>query len=117
MVPSAMEQLDAEIREIATSVFIETGQKHQRAGLLAAYLNEFEILYECFQNQGFAPIMEKWRAMSDIIGKQVTVDVLGTLHIGTAVAVDDDGVLILEDESGQTHRIFSGDVTRLRPKK
>jgi biotin-(acetyl-CoA carboxylase) ligase len=30
-------------------------------------------------------------------------------------AVDDDGVLILEDEEGRTRRILSGDVTRVRP--
>ncbi len=116
-VNTAAAQFDPEIRRLATSVRIETGHTCRRAELLAAYLNEFEVLYDCFQTKGFAPIMDQWRAMSDIIGRQVTVDVLGTRYRGTAVAVDDDGVLILEDEAGQTRRIFSGDVTRLRPKK
>jgi biotin-(acetyl-CoA carboxylase) ligase len=58
--------------------------------------------------------MEQWRRMSDIIGRQVYVDVMGTRHCGTVTAVDDDGVLILEDAEGQTRRIFSGDVTRVR---
>jgi biotin-(acetyl-CoA carboxylase) ligase len=40
---------------------------------------------------------------------------MGQRHTGTVAAVDDDGVLILNDDRGVVHRILSGDVTRLRP--
>ena len=74
--------------------------------LLAEILGAFEDCYVRFQAEGFAPIMQQWRALSDIIGQRVTVDVLGTRHVGIVEDVDNDGVLVLRDDQNQHHRIF-----------
>jgi BirA family biotin operon repressor/biotin-[acetyl-CoA-carboxylase] ligase len=103
-----------DIQSIATSVRIESGARFPRTDLLCSLLQHFESSYETLQRDGFRPIMAQWRQMSDIIGQPVYVDVLDVRHTGIVEAVDDDGVLILKDENGQRHRIFSGDVTRLR---
>lgn len=107
-------QMPAAIRGQATSMQIQTGRSLSRTELLCSLLQNFEDCYEQLKTEGFGPIMEQWRRMSDIIGRQVHVDVMGTRHCGTVAAVDDDGVLILEDADGRTRRIFSGDVTRVR---
>lgn len=106
--------LPSEIRSIATSVRIESGSRYSRTDLLCSLLQHFESCYETLQRDGFKPIMAQWREMSDIIGRPVNVDVLDVRHTGIVEAVDDDGVLILKDDNGQRHRIFSGDVTRVR---
>jgi BirA family biotin operon repressor/biotin-[acetyl-CoA-carboxylase] ligase len=103
-----------DIRPIATSVRIESGSRFSRADLLCSLLHHFESGYDTLQREGFKPIMVQWREMSDIIGRPVYVDVLDIRHTGVVEAVDDDGVLVLKDDNGQLHRIFSGDVTRLR---
>lgn len=103
-----------DIRSIATSVRIESGSRFSRINLLCTLLHHFESSYGTLQRDGFKPIMAQWREMSDIIGQPVHVDVLDTRHTGIVEAVDDDGVLILKDDSGQRHRIFSGDVTHVR---
>lgn len=108
-------QVPAAIRGQATSMQIQKGHPLSRTELLGDLLYNFEVCYEQLKTEGFGPIMEQWRRMSDIIGRQVYVDVMGTRHWGTVAAVDDDGVLILEDAEGRTRRIFSGDVTRVRP--
>lgn len=113
-VNSRIGEMPKEIQEIATSIRIETGNKVSRTKVLCDLLKDFEVCYEQLKNQGFTPIMEQWRSMSDIIGQRVYVDVLNTRHTGTVEAVDDDGVLILKDDLGEVHRIFSGDVTRVR---
>jgi BirA family transcriptional regulator, biotin operon repressor / biotin---[acetyl-CoA-carboxylase] ligase len=113
-VNSSAEQIPEPIRGLATSMQIEIGHPTSRAALLGDLLLNFERCYGQLKTEGFSPLMERWRRMSDIIGRQVYVDVLGTRHCGTVVTVDDDGVLILEDAQGQTQRIFSGDVTRVR---
>lgn len=107
-------QMPAAIRGQATSMQIQKGRSLSRTELLCDLLQNFEDCYEQLKKEGFGPIMEQWRRMSDIIGRQVHVDVMGTQHRGTVAAVDDDGVLILEDADGRTRRIFSGDVTRVR---
>jgi BirA family transcriptional regulator, biotin operon repressor / biotin---[acetyl-CoA-carboxylase] ligase len=94
---------------------IQKGRPLSRAELLCDLLGSFDTCYEQLKSEGFGPIMKEWRRMSDIIGRRVFVDVMGTRHLGTVAAVDDDGVLILEDAEGRTRRIFSGDVTRVRP--
>jgi BirA family biotin operon repressor/biotin-[acetyl-CoA-carboxylase] ligase len=109
-------EMPKEIEQIATSVQIETGKEASRVHLLCDLLMNFEACYDLLKNQGFGPVMQQWRQMTDIIGRRVYVDVLDTRHTGRVETVDDDGVLILKDDHGEIHRIFSGDVTRVRPK-
>jgi len=108
-------EMPEEIQEIATSVAIETGQEANRAELLCKLLSRFEACYDLLKTSGFGPVMAQWREMTDIIGQHVYVDVLDKRHTGVVAFVDDDGVLVLKDHQGQLHRIFSGDVTRIRP--
>lgn len=115
-VNTRLEEIPPEIGDIATSILIESGVGVSRPTLLCSLLKDFEVCYEQLKDEGFGPIMNQWREMTDIIGQKVYVDVLDTRHTGTVEAVDDDGVLILKDDQGDTHRIFSGDVTRVRPK-
>ena len=114
-VNTPVHKLPSAIRGLATSLQIQKGHPLSRTELLCDLLHSFESCYDQLKAEGFRPIMKQWRRMSDIIGRQVLVDVMGTRHRGTVVEVDDDGVLILQDTEGRTRRIFSGDVTRVRP--
>ncbi len=110
----AHEDMPQDIRNIATSVLMECGKRLSRTKLLCAFLRQFESSYVSLQRDGFKPVMTQWRNMSRIIGQPVYVDVLDVRHTGIVENVDDDGVLILRDETGHRHRIFSGDVSRMR---
>lgn len=103
-----------DIRASATSIRAECGDRFSRTTLLCSLLHHFETCYDTLKQDGFKPIMALWRSMSDIIGQPVYVDMLNIRHTGIVEDVDDDGVLILKDEAGRRHRIFSGDVTRIR---
>jgi BirA family biotin operon repressor/biotin-[acetyl-CoA-carboxylase] ligase len=103
-----------EIQPIATSIRIEKGTRFARTDLLCRLLKNFEMCYEQLKTEGFVPIMAQWREMTHIIGQQVYVDIMSHRIFGRVKAVDDDGVLLLEDAQGKIHRIFSGDVTRVR---
>jgi BirA family biotin operon repressor/biotin-[acetyl-CoA-carboxylase] ligase len=109
------EMMPPDIQQIATSIKIETGGEVSRADLLCRFLKHFESCYDQLKAEGFGPIMAQWRRMTDIIGQLVHVDVLDKRHTGTVESVDDDGVLILRDDQDTVHRIYSGDVTRVRP--
>lgn len=109
-VNSPIESLDPEVKDIATSLFIETGISFSRTEIIKAFLLSFENLYLEVQENGFASIIKRWKELSDIIGKNVTVDVIGKKIKGVVKNIGDDGVLILEDKNKNTHRIISGDV-------
>ncbi|WP_034621519.1 biotin--[acetyl-CoA-carboxylase] ligase [Desulfovermiculus halophilus] len=106
--PSSM--FPAEIAGLATSVYEETGKKIQRVELAADFLFEFEKNYELFKNQRIEHIIQRWREFADIVGKKVKVDVLGKIYQGEVVAVEDNGVLVVQDKQGGEHRLVSGDL-------
>lgn len=104
------ESLDAEIRERATSLLIETGAPFSRVKLIQAFLKQFEVCYEILQSRGFEPVRNRWKELSDSLGRQVTVDMIGKTCAGEFIDIDAEGVLILKDEQGELHRIVSGDI-------
>lgn len=108
------ESFPEEIKGEATSILMETGKQFSRVPLVRGYLEWYEKYYEMFKNDGFEPIMRRWKELADIVGQQLMVGTVGKKYVGEVVDVDSDGVLILKDGKGDTHRIFSGDVTLMR---
>lgn len=100
-----------EIREKATSLLIETGKAHSRSSLMRDFLKWFENYYELFQRADFEPILNRWRQFSQIAGRRISVETIGGMTIGRALDIDRDGFLMVEDNGGQIHRIYSGDIT------
>ena len=100
-----------EIQDIATSILIETGKVFPRVRLIREYLKRYEALYDMYKKAGFDPIIDRWKGLSNIIGKKVEVEVIGNQFTGEALDIDGDGALILKDDQGDLHRIISGDIT------
>ncbi len=105
-----LESFPEDIREIATSILIEKGSHFPRIDIIRAILHCFEKYYKQLKQIGFEPIIKQWKALSDMIGRQVTVDMMGRKCTGRVEEIDNDGTMILKDEQGTLHRIFSGDV-------
>ena len=75
---------------------------------LAQYMTDFgfdRALYT-YEEQGFAPYREQYKAQCVNLGRRVTYDG-GT---GIAKDIDEEGRLIVHDESGDT-RVFTGEVS------
>ena len=100
-----------DIREKATSVFIETGKHFPRVLLIGEYLKWHEKYYEILNKVGFEPIIQRWKELTNIIGHQIIVEMIDKKYVGEVQGIDKDGVLILRDNQGTSHRIISGDVT------
>ena len=62
------------------------------------------------KDSGFAPILKRWKELTNTIGKRVMVEMMNKRYTGVVRDVDQEGVLILQDEKGMFHRILSGDV-------
>ena len=75
---------------------------------LAQYMTDFgfdRALYT-YEAEGVAPYRERYKALCGNLGRRVTYDG----GAGTAVDVDDEGRLIVRDETGDT-RVFTGEVS------
>ncbi len=110
------EEIPPEIQEIATSLAQEKGEKIERAGLIAAILNEFEQLYDLYLEHGFSVIRPLWEAHSISVGTYLYARTVREVIYGYAKGITDDGVLLLEDENGKTHQIYSADI-EIAPQK
>lgn len=99
-----------EIARIATSIKAETKKKIRRIELLQRFLAQFEQDYRRFQEGGLKALHKKVLTYSDLIGKQVRLDVAGKIVSGTATDIDDYGNLVLVTPSGP-RRFNAGEVT------
>ncbi len=99
-----------ELKEIATSVCLETGRVFDRVLLLKEFLGRFEKHYWAFLNSGFASVEKRWRELAVILGKDVTVHMIDATWRGRAVELDRDGALIIEEKNGERRKIYSGDI-------
>ena len=99
-----------EIRNVATSLKIETGQVVSRKDFLQSLFLELERWYATFSEEGSAVILKVWRDWAHIKGKQVKVTSFGATLVGRAIDVDSDGALLLETEDGTRKRVVAGDI-------
>lgn len=105
-----VEQFPEEIRDVATSLAIAIGQEVNRAKVVRTVFEELERLYDQYLLEGFTPIKQLWEQFAISLGKRITARTLqGTLH-GIAKGITDAGVLLLEDDNGIVHSIYSADI-------
>ncbi len=104
------EDYPEELRSIATSLFIESGKKINRAELTRELLLKLEKLYLLYLEEGFYPIKLLWESYAVSIGKTITARMLNGSLRGKAMGITDDGVLLMEDEAGKIHQIYSADI-------
>ncbi len=101
----------AELRKVATSLRIETGQKQSRAELAVRILQELDRDYERICSGKFEAIAHEWEEHCSTLGRRVAIQVGGRRMEGTAESLDADGALLLRTQHGLLERIIGGDVT------
>ena len=86
----------------------------QRVQILADYLKNLEELYTVACKEGFNPVFDEWRKYSNTIGQAVKVIAPDKTYFGTAVDIDENGLLIVKRDDGITEKVIAGDVS-IRP--
>ena len=102
----AEDDFPPEIRSLATSLFLATGQLHRRADLLVALLQAFERRLA----RPFAEVREAWTSSSLTLGQRVELTTARGRHHGQAMGLDDSGALLLRSDSGEVETITAGDM-------
>ncbi|MBR1865605.1 MAG: biotin--[Lachnospiraceae bacterium] len=101
-----------EIREMASSIRLETGAKTNRAELLGSFLNTFEQYYETFlKTEDLSELSEEYNRLLINRGKEVKIIEQEQERILRAVGIDQKGGLIVENERGVQETIISGEVS------
>ncbi len=105
--------LPGAIKNIATSVRIETGKNYERNKIIIQLLREFEEWYTILKEEGKRPLLEAWRRNSSTLGRKINVIMRDITWSGIAEDIDDNGMLMLKMRSGERKTISSGDISFL----
>jgi BirA family biotin operon repressor/biotin-[acetyl-CoA-carboxylase] ligase len=100
-----------DVRKLATSLKIETGQSLDRAGLAAAILRELDSDYARICAGRFEAVADEWEARCSTLGKNVVIRVGNRRVEGRAEALDADGALLVRTQHGHLEQVTGGDVT------
>jgi len=104
------EDFSPEVRGLATSLRLVTGEMFRRADMLVALLQAFERRLA----RPFAEAREAWAASSLTLGQRVTLTTArGTKH-GQAVGLDESGALLLRGDSGEVEVVTAGDMSAVK---
>ncbi|MBI3852609.1 MAG: biotin--[acetyl-CoA-carboxylase] ligase [Verrucomicrobia bacterium] len=100
-----------ELRKLATSLKIETGQGLDRAELAVDILRELDRDYARICAGQFTTVADEWESQCATLGHNVVIR-LGDRQIqGRAESLDVDGALLLRTQHGHLETIIGGDVS------
>jgi BirA family biotin operon repressor/biotin-[acetyl-CoA-carboxylase] ligase len=103
-----------EIKDIATSVKIETGAPCSRAEICRKILNEIDHWYELLKEMERNVLISEWQQLTSTLGREVKITTGKETFTGFAESINDEGMLIVKLPSGDLRLIRSGDLTILR---
>lgn len=101
-----------ELREKATSLLLELGEKTSRAELIAECLRYFEMFYEKFLQTGdLSLLQEEYNDL--LLNRNRVVRVLEPRneYSGRALGINKDGELLVEREDGTRTAVYAGEVS------
>ncbi|EOD01124.1 biotin--[acetyl-CoA-carboxylase] ligase [Caldisalinibacter kiritimatiensis] len=105
-------EIPNDIKDIATSLKIESGKKVSRKQLVANIFNNFEELYEELLNKNeITHSIEICKENSAVLGKEIRVIFRNKEIRGKAVDLTDEGELLIENQEGKIQKIISGEVS------
>jgi len=102
-----------ELRMKATSLLLESGVEVKRELLICHFLEQFELLYDLYMQQGFAPIRLLWIQLSVSLNRPLRIQTANGWLEGIAESIDEFGALILKQKDGKQNKLYSGDVELL----
>lgn len=108
-------ELPEELAGIATAINHVTDRPVTRDAVLDALLGAFAPHYDALVAGRVDAVLDAWRARSTTLGRRVRVDLGSREVVGSAVDIDGDGHLLVDEDSGERRTLAVGDVVHLRP--
>ena len=90
----------------AVSLKLFLNHSVRRNELLAAFLDRFERNLELAMSE---TVIDRWKTHNATLGRSVTVKTHNETLEGTAMDVDSDGALLIEQADGSLRKIIYGD--------
>ena len=108
---NAADDFPPELREVATSIELETGRRVVRAKLSAALIEELDRLYEALCSGETARYLDAYRRDCLTLGREVQLLWQDSHERVTALDVDDQFGLIVRHADGTIETVRTGEVS------
>lgn len=106
------EQFDDEVNGIATSIYLQTGEKVKRSNIIVHFIKHFSQLYAKFiETCDLSAFIDDYNALLINCGKQVQINENNNSYTAIAQGIDMFGRLIVVKEDGQKAEIMAGEVS------
>lgn len=106
------EDFDPSLRQIATSLYLHSGEAFSRAELAAAEIEELDKMFEAILRGEEKSYMEQYRKDLITLGREVTVIRGNEKREATAFDLDEDAALIVRyHDTGTIEKVQSGEVS------
>jgi BirA family transcriptional regulator, biotin operon repressor / biotin---[acetyl-CoA-carboxylase] ligase len=115
-VNQGLREFAPELRKIATSLRIESGQAVDRAALATTILRELDRDYARVCTGEFEAVADDWSNRCTTLGQEVVISIGSRRISGHAEALDNEGVLLVRTEHGLLERVTGGDLTQEKVK-
>ncbi|MFW6270961.1 MAG: biotin--[acetyl-CoA-carboxylase] ligase [Bacillota bacterium] len=99
------------LKDIASSLKIETGKNIDRVNLLNNIFYSFERYYKMLLSDKEEELLKIWKNKLKCLNKRVVIDSNGKIYRGKAVDVSLKGELVIKDEKGKEHSFWTGDTS------
>ena len=105
-------EFDEEIKDIASSIYLETGSFVKRSDIVVSFVKYFTKYYEIFkQTCDMSVLSEEYNKMLVNNGRQVKILGEAESFDGKAVGINQKGALLVEREDGTITEVIAGEVS------
>ncbi len=101
----------SDIRDTATSLRMELGREIDQDSLVKRIFKELDLDYHKLREGSLDELLDKWKSLSDMMGKKVKVRTQNESVIGIAVDVETDGSLLIRTDDGDMRSAITGPCT------
>jgi BirA family biotin operon repressor/biotin-[acetyl-CoA-carboxylase] ligase len=98
------------VRNIATSVLMESGKEVSRSKIVCTFLEKIERGYMAFLRGESDGIRARWEELAGIMGKRIRIREGSAVVSGVVQYIDLYGFLYLRGDDGSVRKICSGDI-------
>lgn len=106
----ATSEFPVDLKKIATSLKIESGESIDRPELAATIMRELDRDYARICAGQFSALADEWESQCETLGSNVIIHLGDRTIRGRAESLDDDGTLLVRTQHGRLERIIGGDV-------
>lgn len=109
-----LDALPDDVREVATSIKMETGRLFSRTEVIKEVLNGIDNWYNILKEKKYSELLSQWKLLTSTLGRKVEITLGNETLTGLAEFINDEGMLVLRLPSGASKVIRCGDLKLLR---